>query len=93
MPKRSYYGYVKHASAATKQAMQEVADSYTEVEQVEGEGRRFSVAFISECGYYLKREDCAEMDAPMVRCSACGAVRELYEGQIEFCTECGADWE
>lgn len=29
----------------------------------------------------------------LVRCSACGAVRELADGQGEFCLECGDDWE
>jgi hypothetical protein len=26
------------------------------------------------------------------RCATCGHVRDLWDGQIEFCTECWTDW-
>jgi len=29
----------------------------------------------------------------LVRCSTCGSIRELTDGQIEFCTSCGTNWE
>lgn len=29
----------------------------------------------------------------LVRCSTCGGVRELADGQGEFCLACDADWE
>ena len=28
-----------------------------------------------------------------VRCTACGGIRALFEGQGEFCADCFADWE
>ena len=31
--------------------------------------------------------------ASFVRCATCGAVRELFEGQGEFCPECWTDWD
>lgn len=30
--------------------------------------------------------------AAVVKCSFCGEVRELFDGQIEFCYHCGKDW-
>ena len=27
-----------------------------------------------------------------VRCANCGHIRDLWDGQIEFCTDCGKDW-
>ena len=27
-----------------------------------------------------------------VRCASCGHIRDLWDGQIEFCTDCGKDW-
>jgi len=27
-----------------------------------------------------------------VRCGKCGGIRGLFEGQIEFCTDCMVDW-
>lgn len=31
--------------------------------------------------------------ASFVRCSTCGHIRELFDGQGEFCPECWTDWE
>ena len=31
--------------------------------------------------------------ASFVRCTKCGGVRDLWEGQIEFCLDCWTDWE
>lgn len=30
--------------------------------------------------------------AAIVRCNHCGAIRELFDGQIEFCDTCDKDW-
>jgi len=102
MSKKSGYSWVKRASRKERIEMLEIVretrrglythgwdpteDSFLSARKV-----RTSDSWVLEI-YDLrdgKRWDCASF----VRCNKCGAIRELFDGQIEFCSTCDDDWE
>ena len=40
----------------------------------------------------LLQDDKVIDSGSFVQCSKCGGVRDLWEGQIEFCLDCWAEW-
>ena len=92
------YTYVKRASKADKKEMQDIVDSLNELapesEEITGIVMQYSLKKIKD-SYIV---ECHSTDGQLsdsgcfVRCSNCGAIRELFDGQIEFCTECWQDW-
>lgn len=90
----SNYSFVKRANFSTKQKMTELIASLNDNESAGVE--KYS---LESCHYgynvVLSYDDGAEKwtdKAAVVRCSFCGEVRELFDGQIEFCYHCGKDW-
>lgn len=87
----SNYSFVKRINY---QKLQSLLDSLNDGEDKEVE--QFS-AEKSKHGWVivLNYNDGTEQwsdRASLVRCSFCGEIRELFEGQIEFCYHCGKDW-
>jgi len=92
------YSYVKRASQRDKQEMQAIIDSLNELapesEEVTGVLMVYSLektrdSYIVECH---SNNGLFSDSGSFVRCGKCGAIRELFDGQIEFCTECWIDW-
>lgn len=83
--------WIRKATSQDKAEMQEVADTLNELEAKEGEGRTYEVRRSKM--YYLHCIEAPDMSYSLVKCTTCGGIRELDQGQIEFCTTCGADWE
>jgi len=86
----AYYTYVKRASAADKQVMMEIAESHNELAEYAQLAERYSV---ERNTLIVRYEDGSKDSTGFVRCSKCGAIRDLWEGQIEFCDSCGVNWD
>jgi len=93
------YTWVKRASAEQMQEMVDEVAGDNEIHQKENADdpnwgdwvyklERTSDSWIEAVYSGGKRIDAGSF----VRCSECGHVRALYEGQIEFCTTCWAEW-
>ena len=91
MSSRYPYTYVRRASNTDKVAMQEVVDSFNELAEA---NENYRLGKAHDCYVLVWAVDGEDVGGgSMVRCSKCGAIRELFEGQIEFCADCGADWD
>jgi hypothetical protein len=102
------YTWVKRASATEKIQMQEVVDSFNELANEHTDMPFISFYRLERCGdswgmveyvdvpsvewsdYYNHGQRMETIS--FVRCDNCGGVRELMDGQIEFCYYCDADW-
>ena len=87
---------VKRASKAEHAEMDEVIETLNEPEALGGTNEgdvRYTLEWHGMYVVVATWADGSEDRGSMVRCTACGHIRELFEGQIEFCTDCGADWE
>lgn len=86
------YSFVKKANLKTKQAMQDMIATLNETED---SGEHYALEF-NKGGYVVvltyKGFETWTDRAAVVRCRFCGGLRELFDGQIEFCTQCWRDW-
>ena len=90
------YTWVVRANARQKQEMQDVVDAWNECAHEDIPDIGFAPEYTLEHhrGYQFVvhyEGQVAERGA-FVRCE-CGAIRELLEGQVLCCDECGENWD
>ena len=91
------YSYVRRASQKDKEEMQKCVNCLNELkhETEEITGITFEASLVNTGDGYIAAinySDGGYDSGSFVRCSKCGAIRELFDGQIEFCLECWDDW-
>ena len=87
------YSTIARASAAEKAAMNDLAAGLNHIAEIDGSRDRYQIEKASRQYVIIVQSGTATERGSVVRCATCGSVRELFEGQIEFCDNCEASWE
>ena len=91
------YSFIRRASRKEREQMAEIVASHNELLAIEGSDYgEARYERVHGRGYWMcvvVYEDGTRAAGSFVRCQACGAVSDLWEGQIEGCPECEEDWE
>lgn len=83
------YGWVKNASKQEHEEMGRIIERLNEEPfDFEYKKERASDCWVIGVYYKGRRVEAGSF----VRCGTCRRVRELFDGQIEFCTDCGVNW-
>ena len=87
------YTTVSRASAKEKEAMRDLVVGLNHIAERDGDTSRYRIEKgTTQYVIVVQTEESTERGS-LVRCASCGHIRELFEGQIEFCPECEASWE
>lgn len=91
------YSYVKRMSQPDKIEIQSIIDAHNELapESVEITGVLGVYSLVKIKDSYIVVVDYSDGghdSGSLVRCDKCNAITDLWDGQIEFCPECWADW-
>ncbi len=96
---RQLYSYIQRASVKDKNAFEEIVASLNELAPKESETIGVSIVYsLERCtsGFYTIRidyDDKSESErGSLVRCGFCNDIRELFDGQVEFCLNCDREW-
>ena len=92
------YTYVKRLSRQGMVEAQEIVNSLNELapESAETTGILGTYSLDrTQSGYWIVTvvfSDGGEDTGSIVRCQKCGGLRDLWDGQFEFCLDCNEDW-
>ena len=91
------YTWVIRANARQKREMQEIVDAWNECAHEDipdlGFAPEYALEYYRGYQFVVRHEGQVAERGSFVRCGKCGTIRELLEGQVRCCDECGDRWD